>query len=361
MDGADLRLTANGSGWRNKLNKQIPAFKEYEMLHTSMLNAMSNRRQALKSFFTIGGMAAAATGLSMTACAAPDDQEPEAKPAPKRVPIDFSDPAQNLKAFIKTTGDLDPTVETVGWFGGDVFAVLSPDRPLMKLFGVEGFGVLRVEAQDDGSYRMFNRELAYYKDPKTGEYLDEWQNPLNGETVEVSPIHNMTVNAEIAPIMKMDFDGTVMEVPFSPPWHFFGDKAFSLFEVHTAFPNPMTPEKWPRDSAGPVTRISERFQRLTSLSQLEDPDRTHADYTGVWTRIGPWLPWMLQGQAPGHLLYRTFMNRTGTADKLPGPLVARTEERFPQYFEAPGPETWGGPNDSSFSVYMQEHEPKPAK
>jgi hypothetical protein len=321
-----------------------------------MLTALASRREAVQTFFSMGTVAA---GLGMTACAAPESEQ-VAAPAPRREPIDFSDPAQNLKAFVKLTGDLDPSVETVGWFGGDIFAVLGAAQPLQKILSVEGFGVLRVSPQPGGSYRLFNRELAYYKDPETGAFVDEWTNPFTGETVAVSPIHNMVVNAEIAPVMKMDFDGTLVEIPFSPPWNIFGDKAFSLFEVHTAFPNPLSPEKWPRESAGPVTRISEVFQRIGSLAELEDPDRSSADYTGVWTRIGPWLPWMLQGQAPGHLLYRTFMDRTGTADKLPAPLVARTEERHPEYFVAPGDETWGGPNDSSFSVYMAENEPKAA-
>jgi hypothetical protein len=168
----------------------------------------------------------------------------------------------------------------------------------------------------------------------------------------------MVVNAEGAPVMKMDFDGTLMEVPFSPPWNFFGDKAFSLFEVHTAFPNPLTPAAWPRESAGPVTRISEMFQRFTRLSELEDEGQSYADYSGSWTRIGPWMPWMLQGQAPGHLFFRTNMDRTGTADRLPEALRARAEKLHPEFFKAPGDETWGGPNDSSFSVYMSENKPQ---
>jgi hypothetical protein len=238
--------------------------------------------------------------------------------------------------------------------------VLGSDKPLQKILGIEGFGVLRVATQPDGKYRLFNRELAYYKDPKTGEFLDTWTNPFTNEQVEVKAIHNKVVNAEIAPVMKMDFDGTAVEVPFSPPWNFFGDKAFSLFEVHTAFPNPMTPAAWPRESAGPVTRISEMFQRFTSLSQLEDASRSNADYTGTWTRVGPWLPWMLQGQAPGHLLFRTNMDRTGSADRLPPALRARAEKFHPEYFKAPGDDTWGGPNDSSFTVYMAENKPKAA-
>jgi hypothetical protein len=334
------------------------------MWQGSLMNALADRRTALKTFFAWGAAGTAlATGVS--ACGQRPDGAggpPAAGPAggagAPPPPIDFGNPAENLRAFIKLTGNLDPAAETVGWFGGDVFAVLGPDKPLQKLFGVEGFGVLRVSPQPDGSYRLFNRELAYYKDAKSGEFIDTWLNPFTNETVEVKPIHNRTVNAEIAPLMKMDFDGTLVEIPFSPPWTIVRDRALSLFEVHTAFPNPMTPAAWPRESSGPVTRISEMFQRVTTLAELSDPARTYADYSGTWTRIGPWMPWMLQGQAPGHLLFRTFMDRTGTADRLPAALRARAERLHPDFFVAPGDDTWGGPNDSSFSVYMSENKPK---
>jgi hypothetical protein len=327
------------------------------MWQSSLVNAMADRRQALRTFYSLG---AAATGLALAGCA-PAEKPAAQAPAPRRVPVDFADPAQNLRAFVKLTGSLDPQDEVVGWFGGTVFAVTAPDKPLMPLYGVEGFGVLRVAAQPDGSFRLFNREIAFYKDLKTNAFIDQWTNPFTSETVEVSPIHNRVVNAEIAPVMKMDFDGTMVEVPFSPPWEIQDGKAFSLFEVHTAFPSPMQPADWPRESAGPVLRISEMFQRFTALAELEDPDRAYADYVGTWTRIGPWLPWMLQGQAPGHLLYRCFMNRTGTADRLPAALRERTERGYPEFFRAPGDETWGGPNDSSFSVFMAERKPQPAK
>ena len=73
----------------------------------------------------------------------------------------------------------------------------------------------------------------------------------------------------------------------------------STFEVHTAFPNELNPKEWPRESSGPVIRIAEIFQRVSSLAELENQDLTSAGYTGVWTRVGPWLPWMRQGQADG--------------------------------------------------------------
>jgi hypothetical protein len=126
--------------------------------------------------------------------------------------IDFADPVQNLRAFMRLTADLDPAKEKHGWFGGHIFAVVD-DKPLQMLCGVEGFGVMRVAPQKDGTYRVFNRELAFYKDPKTDEFIDEWTNPITGEKCQVSPIHNRIVNATVAPVVRQDFDGHMVERP----------------------------------------------------------------------------------------------------------------------------------------------------
>jgi hypothetical protein len=68
---------------------------------------------------------------------------------------------------------------------------------------------------------------------------------------------------------------------------------------------------------------------------------------------------MRQGQADGQLIYRTFMAKNGTIDKLPEALVKHAREHLPDFFQAPAPDTWGTKNDSSFSVYARENEPLP--
>ncbi len=274
--------------------------------------------------------------------------------------VDFRDPAQNLRAFVKLMGDLDPNKVAWSWFGGHVFAV-SGHKPAQMLCGVEGFGVLRCEPRPDGKYRVLNRELAFYSNPYTGQYLDVWKNPITGEDCEVHPIHNHYVAAELAPVMKMDFEGTMREFPFTPPWTVLGDDVFQTFEVHTAYPSPMKPKDWPRESAGEIMRIGEMFQRTAKLAQIEDESRTSAHYTGTWTRIGPWLPWMLMGQAEGHLLYRTYMKKLYSVDELPAQLREWTGKRYPDFFEAPKLSDWGTPNDSTWGTYMKECRPKPPR
>ena len=318
-----------------------------------------SRREAMQSVLSVAGMAAG--GLVASSCAGPTDSQSAAR----REPIDFDDPVQSLRAFVKLMGDLDPTVETPSWFGGHVFGDTRRDRPLKALMGIEGFGVLRVERQSDTSYRVFNRELAFYTDLETGEYLDTWVNPYTKEECEVKPIHNMTVNAHMivsekfGTAIEMDFDGNLMEVPLPLGWQSFGHKLFSNFEVHTAFPNELKPDVWPRESSGPVIRIAEIFQRVANLAELENPDVTTADYSGCWTRVGPWLPWMRMGQADGNLFFRTFMTKLNSADELSPRFKAHIEEHLPEYSVAPPSDTWGGKNDSSFSVYVRENEPLP--
>jgi hypothetical protein len=327
-------------------------------VNSEWLTKPRSRRELMDSLLKAGGVAAG--GAMLGACA-----QPSAPPAAPRETIDFADPKQSLRSFMKLIGNLDPTVETPSWFGGTLYADIRRDRPLKPLMGVEGFGVLRTEAQDDGSFRLFNRELAFYTDLKTGEYLDTWVNPWTKEECDVKSIHNMTVNAhmivseKIGTAISMDFDGNLMEVPLPLGWNNFGDKLFSNFAVHTMFPNELKPDVWPRESSGPVARIAEIFQRVANLAQLENPELTSADYSGVWTRVGPWLPWMRQGQADGNLVFSTFMTKLNSADELSPKFKARIEERLPEYFVAPPPETWGAKNDSSFSVYARENEPLP--
>jgi hypothetical protein len=327
-------------------------------MNSNWMSKPRTRREAMHSLLTAGGVAAG--GMMLGGCA-----QPSPEPDARREPIDFSDPAQSLRAFIKLIGNLDPTVETPGWFGGTLFADVRRDRPLKPLMGVEGFGVLRTEPQPDGSYRLFNRELAFYTDLKTGEYIDTWVNPFTREECEVKPIHNMTVNAHMivsekhGAAIEMDFDGNLMEVPLPLGWQTFGDKCFSNFGVHTMFPNELKPDVWPRESSGKIIRIAEIFQRVANLADLENPDTNSTDYSGTWTRVGPWLPWMRQGPADGNLVFSTFMTKLKSADELSAKFKAHIEERLPEYFIAPPPETWGAKNDSSFSVYARENEPLP--
>ena len=118
---------------------------------------------------------------------------------PEDFPLNLNDPKVNVDNFVRLMGSNNPTVETYGYFGGHIFASLD-NQKMIPLLGIEGIGVSRFEAQKDGSYKAFHREIGFYSDVKTGKYIDTWHNPLIDDKVEIYHIKNKQVNAELAPL-----------------------------------------------------------------------------------------------------------------------------------------------------------------
>ena len=331
-------------------------------------NAMS-RKEILSRRKLLGQLGAVAGGAGvLAACGQPPSESTEtaaemAAPAaaPKQDLI-LRDSAESLKQFTRIFGDTNTDNVTTGWFEGVVYANIGDNTKVIPLLGLEGVGTMRVEAVDTESgpgYRVYNRELAFYKDLRTGQFIDEWQNPLNGKLVETFPMQNMTVNAETAPILKFDVEGTEIKVPFPATWRTVGEHVFSVFEIHTSVPSELQPDEWPMESPGPMTRISEMFQRSVRMSDLQNPELTSIPYTGTWTRLSSWYPWMLMGQAEGHMFFRANMAKLNGPEELPEAFVAKANENHAAYLEPPSTDSWGQPNDSTYNMYIRERSPQP--
>ena len=65
-------------------------------MNSNWMNKSRNRREALQSALGIGGLAAG--GMMLGACTPASELQPA---GPRRETVDFNDPAQNLRSFIK--------------------------------------------------------------------------------------------------------------------------------------------------------------------------------------------------------------------------------------------------------------------
>ena len=122
--------------------------------------------------------------------------------------------------------------------------------------------------------------------------------------------------------------------------------------INLYYPNALDPEKWPRESSGKMNRVTESFLYNIDLDDLQDPNQTTTKYNGSWMRITPWLPWMLMGQTPGHIVYSSFMGAVDSLDELPEDLLLAAEAISPKYLDAPT-EVYG-PSLSSLERYAIE-------
>ncbi len=330
----------------------------------------NERRDFLKGFASVGAigamtMAMGAMGRQSQAYAAAAAKHGSG-PAIDGPYLNLRTGRGNQLAYARLQSDIDFGKQKYFWFKGYV----AGNRPMKKiddLFGAQGFGVIRLNERDDGVIERMCREIILYTDLRSGEVIEEWDNPYTNETVRVVQVANDPYNYTIADHFPPppEFGGLNKEkappkIPFILPWYQHGDWLEMELHIHLAYPAALQPDKWPRESAGPIAQVSEMFAHHVRAEDMQNPDITSLDYRGTWNRVTPWLPWMLMGQKPGHCQYQCFM---GTCDH-PGDVLSRSatdfaEQNYAKYFEAPT--NMDGESLSSLERYALEQTPAPAK
>lgn len=285
--------------------------------------------------------------------------------AKEKMPMRLDDPEWNRDAFARLQGNMDFGKVKYGWYGGTVMG-MRDDEPLRPLMGFEGFSAVRLIDNGDGSYQKLLRETVYYTDPETGDVLETWMNPYTNEEVKVVPVTNDPFNIVIEKwypggptyggLREKDKERRPMILPFK----IISDETVALAtDIHLYYPSALQPDEWPRESAGKFVRVSEMFRYVIPRDQLEDPSVTSIEYTGAWSRVNPWMPWMLMGQAPGNTLYMGTMGGYNHLDMLSPKVRAYAEKHHPKYFDAPT--EWEEPSLSSLEDYARTQKPAPVK
>ena len=321
-----------------------------------------DRRSALAM---AGGLAGAAvTGTALTPGGA-RAATPKGKPKIDFVTqVDFKDSKWSRDTFIRLDADVDPAREKCGYIKGRAYGVRDNEK-VRHLFDVEGFSFVRTKRLEDGSWRRMLREVVFYRDPETGVILKEWHNPYTSETVRVVPIANDPFNFTIGEYMPEppSYGGLNKDRPPRKPFLLdaeFGANGTIIVrsDIDILYPSALQPDKWPRESAGVMNRVSEHFIYTFKREDAENPHLTHIPHIGAWSRITPWLPWMLMGAAPGHINYFThFETLPGGEKDLPADLVAAARALDEKWLHAPTEDY--GPSLSSLENYAREQKPAP--
>ena len=254
--------------------------------------------------------------------------------------LDLSTPTGNIEAMVKMRCSLDQTQDVILWWSGTMFSQLQGKAPA-PILGFEGYNICRSERLADGTWRLLTRELTFYRDLKTGHIIDHWDNPLSGERNTVLQVANDPVN-------------TVLNAPGRPmhlPWVKSGEQLMLTLNIPLSYPNPLPPKDFPKASSGEMYVGSEHFTFFAPLAAMEDASLTQAPVVYGWTRLGPWLPWMQMGQAPGNLLYVAQGNKKSSIEQLPADIQKRIRTTYPEY--ATAPTQWVQPNVTSWSYYKQ--------
>ena len=180
--------------------------------------------------------------------------------------IDFQNPIWNKDAWARIQGDVNPENEKFGQVSGTILGV-KPGEKVVELCGFETFLATRLVPQEDGTIRRLNKEVIYYTDPRTGQMIDRWTNPWTGEEVDVVHVANDPFNYTISEWLILapeDFPGQEKKepkkIPLIFPWRRVGDYCVLSTDMHLYYPNALQPDKWVRESSGPMAQVSEMMR-----------------------------------------------------------------------------------------------------
>ncbi len=310
--------------------------------------------------------AALGLGAASLALAASTGSAGPAAAKSGKIPIKLDDPVWNRETAARLQADTNGE-QVYGRCSGVVTGV-RPGEAVRTLCNFEVFSTIRVLRQKDGSYQRMTKEAILYTDPKTGAVLEEWDNPYTGERVKVVDVHNDPYNWIIASTVQPPaLPGVVTtgqavkgDKPYLMNWETLGPDTLVMVEnFHGYYPNKLDPAKWPRESGGPMIQSSELFRWFISRADLEDPKKTFVPANGSWVRVTPWLPWMLMGTAPGHIMYDGVFRAEKSPDYVLPQVMAHIKKHYPDFLTAPT--HWYGPNYSSLEHYALEQKPAPVK
>jgi hypothetical protein len=223
--------------------------------------------------------------------------------------LDLEDPATRARVRAKITGST--AKETLhGLSTLHLYAYLN-DGNVVPLLTMWNYTVTKWEPQSETSYRMNHYESGIYTKFNTDEVLEYWDNPITGERLEVWPFIGGPIKGELGPDGTVTGENATVK-PQSQGINIIGDTVFIPTQSSFSFPNPFTPEVWPKEFSGSTYYWDSFATHSAKLADVLNPDLSHVPAVQQFQNLVSFHPWFHMGGYQG----RSFGRAYGT--KLPG-------------------------------------------
>ena len=248
---------------------------------------------------------------------------------PANAEIDLSTAEGQVAAMRKVQCSTEDGKAETYWWHGRAYARVRGMRD-KTLFQVEGMNIRQCKTVQDETRgpgaRLVSREILLYKDPRTGEVIDTWENPYTGETVDVLHVANDPVNNTI---FVTNRDGSLRSFPAT-----FKDGQFWMtFEVPLFYHNPLGGDY--QKYVGGTYHATEMFNFYGDEADLLNEDDDSAEIRVGWARMSDWLPWMEMNGREGVIYMHTAGRKLDSYDDLPEAFKDLIDERWPEYASPP--------------------------
>jgi hypothetical protein len=283
---------------------------------------------------------AAAPGAATTAAA--NGAAVQAASASRRRAFDLTQPVDNVTAYLKLRASIE-TQDVYFWFTGRLDLAIPGER-ILPIIEVESLILRRTERVGDLAWNVTDWEAALYRDPASGAYLEEGATLLNPWTgARLKPFHYREgpvrfrfTDQEPRIVGSRDVMPSTGK-PFNYPWRVVAGDLYMTKSSYIRAPNWLQPADWPAESSGKDVVVATHSTLKGRLADIENPRLASVPADFSYTATSGWLPWMLMGQAPGHVVWAESGKKLFSLDEAQPAHVAMLRKVHPQWFDRPEP------------------------
>jgi len=221
-----------------------------------------------------------------------------------------------FKAWMRMQSSLEEK-DSPWWYMGRIYAQVGEAEP-KHIVDLEGTEIYWARPLDNGEVSISSRTLTFFKDPATGEMLDEFANPYTGESLPVHP--NILGGRDGA---RYTLEGMVFSERIDPArelrrwnwqWTHSGRHIWMMASRGLAH----MPQPW-----------MEAFTMFCLADDFADPAIASLRSSFSSTYFSPWLPWMGMSGRQGHLIWHSSGCKLNSVDEVSEAYRARADRLFP--------------------------------
>lgn len=216
---------------------------------------------------------------------------------------DFTDKRINVRTHVKMVGSL--ARETVISFMRLNIYADPGEGNFLPMFTMNNILVDYWEPLGDDEYQMTKYEAGVYTLMDSLEPLEEFVNPVTGETL---PIHNF----RLGPVPRLYTPDGYVVMGYDPdplPIEVIGDRVFLATQSIESAPSMI--------EAGEMNYVNSFMTFSSPLAAILDPDLASAPVHMQLQNKNQWAPWMNMHGRPGGTVARGFGTKVSGFDALP--------------------------------------------
>lgn len=237
--------------------------------------------------------------------------------------------AEAVEAWVRLKGDATGAT-TFEWVSGSAFGIPA-DGAAVLLFRMESVTVRRFQKTGPASYLEKNYSCRLYRDAHSGEFIDQFRNPLNGREIALtsrcSPAPAVRYTPDKVELLSdMKFESTALGGPMQLEKLSLGDVTVIRRNVRAQFVSPST---------GELRRELSVDSFTTTARALADRKLSMLAPAYHWEAVGGWMADLAMGDRPGRMLWSIFGRNYRSADELPADFRQALLQRVPDALRRP--------------------------